>query len=172
MNKFKIISIFFLCCIIVQSAFSMDKFEENILHRACIYKYSDNQEEITETFSPGKYFTDEQFIEDLSRIQPIHINLIEMEVGDSILDQLIPYSHLIYGLSLEDNFFTNNSLSRLSKFSELRYLDLSNNSFTKPSLEGLANLKKLSILILTYNRIDPKELEAIREKMPHTQIVF
>jgi hypothetical protein len=172
-NKFKIISFFILYSIICHNASSSEEeFNKSILHRSRIYKYSNDQSEETEIFFPSNQLTSEKFMEELNKIKPIHVNLIDMEVSDSVLLQLIPYSNFIHGLSLSDNFFTNKSLDYLTKFSELRYLNLSNNRFIFPSLDCLSDMNHLNHLDITYNRISYSELLSIQEKMKNVKIIF
>ena len=97
---------------------------------------------------------------------------MDMEVSDSVLLELLPYSDFIHGLSLADNFFTNKSLEDLAKFQELRYLDITNNSFVFPSLEPLATLTHLRHLKVTYNRIDPTQLKSLQNKLRAVDIIF
>ncbi|MEI8296164.1 MAG: hypothetical protein WCG04_06550 [Alphaproteobacteria bacterium] len=149
-----------------------DDVESNILNRAFVCKYSDDQEEETEVFLPKENWTPKEFMEELTKIQPIHVNLVEMNVSDYILDELLPYAHLIYGLYLSDNFFTDKSLEILQNFSELRFLGMENNSLNHPSLEHLLALTHLQHLDLTYNKIDPSELEAIRTKLEGVRVIF
>lgn len=90
-----------------------------------------------------------------------------------MLDDLIPYADLVYGLSLEGNFFTNNSLKILAdKFKQLRYLDVKNNSLRYPSLQPLLTLPHLSTLELTYNKIDPSEISQFQEQKTNCTVVL
>lgn len=154
------------------STMTVDNIDDNIIHTADIYKYSDNQDEDTETFFPKEGMTQKELEKELSKLGAVHINLIDCEVGDSALVQLIPYAHLIHGLSLSDNYFTNEALNHLTSFSELKYLELANNSFLNPSLASLRNLKHLSYLDLRHNKIDSSEIKALQEQMPKSKIVF
>ena len=147
--------------------------EEHILSKACIYKYTDNESDDDEEYCwPNNISNQTQTFNELSKIKPIHVNMIDLEVGDSALSQLLPYSSLIYGLSLSDNFFTNKSLDDLAKFHELRYLDITNNSFLFPSLDSLATLDHLRCLKVTYNRIDPTELKSLQNKLQAVEIIL
>lgn len=138
--------------------------EKSIIRSACIYHFSQDATEEGSDFFSSEGLADYQLESELSKIAPLHINLIDREVGDSVLEQLIPYQHLIQGFSLEGNYFTNNALEILTKFKELRFLDLTNNSFSYPSLKPLYQLPHLDTVDLTYNKIAPQEIATLREQ--------
>ncbi|OJX03732.1 MAG: hypothetical protein BGO76_00200 [Caedibacter sp. 38-128] len=148
-------------------ASNTDLTDESFFTTACIYSYKDNQEEESLDFNL-KCFNN--INAELEKFGPIHVNLIDRQLTDEVLDLLLPYASSIYALSLADNFFTNTAIEKLSEFTGLRYLDVANNSFTSPSLKPLTKLKNLKHLILTYNRIEPLEFENLKESRPDITI--
>ncbi len=175
MNNFKNTASYILLSILLcnqTNATNVDNTEDSIIHSAVIYKYSDDQEEDTESFFPNNFLSIEEIEKELSALESVHINLIDQQVSDSVLKELLPYAHLIHGLSLSDNFFTNEVLNLLPSFSRLKYLDLANNSFIYPSLHSLEKLKHLSHLILTHNKIEASEIQDLRDKMPKLKVIF
>lgn len=173
MIKSKIVTAGLLSSVLCYSALNAsNKEEESIIRTACIYHFSQNlNEEGTDFFSTNNILDNQVLENELSNIAPLHINLIDRKVGDSVLEQLIPYKHLIYGLSLADNYFTNGALEILEKFKELRYLDVANNSFSYPSLNPLLTLSHLCTVDLTYNKIDIEEVRSLQTQRPILEVI-
>lgn len=147
--------------------------QEDIIKTACIYHFCENPDEDVEDFFSVDSIPQDLLGAKLKERAPIHINLIDRGFGDAVLEELIPYAPLIYGLSLEGNFFTNESLEIIAgKFSELRYLDLKNNRLKKPLLEPLLTLPHLSTLELTYNKVDESEIMQFKKQKPNCAVVF
>lgn len=148
---------------------------ENILHTACLYRYADDQDAMTDGVFLKKYWTHEQIAAEIEKA-PIHVNLYDREVSNSSLEPFKPYASSIYALSLDYNFFKEEIFEQLQTFPEIRILGLANNSLYSDlpleELMKLKNLKHLREVDLQHNRIDPSKIDELRSFLPGVKIIF
>lgn len=144
---------------------------EEFLRSACVYLYDEDQEKETSGFSPAESAS---LLVELKKFGPVHVNLIERELGDGTLDKLLPFAEWIYALSLDGNFFSNEELTKIGQFKQLRYVDLTNTlPLVKTTLTFLRDLPHLSCVDITYNNglARTNEVESLKKARPALKII-